>query len=367
MGGFQKLITGCSIVFLHMPVIGGTIESKDKSGIQERAFGELPTGEAVRLYTLTNESGLSFSVMDWGATLISVKAPDRDGSPREVTLGFDTLDEYIAGHPLMGSTVGRFANRIAGGGFTIDGVRFDLETVNGKGIHIHGGKTGFAKQMWEFVEGSDTELVLRLVSLDGHEGYPGEVEVTARYAFTAPDTLSLIYGGTTTKPTHLNLTNHVYWNLEGRGSGSILDHRLEIDAERVLETEDQVPNGSLNEVAGTAFDFRKAHRVGEMIDQVGKGYDHYFFRPLEGNSPRFLAELTAPQSGISLKIATNQAGGQLYTGNYLKPPYAPHEGVCLETQQPPNAPNESAFPSTLLRPGEIYEARTDYTFGLADE
>ena len=235
--------------------------------VKQEIFGRTADGQVVHRFTLSNGSGMEVQVMNWGATLLAIEVPDREGRSENVTLGLATFEEYEAGHPLLGSIVGRYANRIDGGGFEIDGKRFDLETVNAKtGVHIHGGRQGFAKQLWsgKVIEETDSVGVeFSHESPDGHEGFPGRVEVKVTYRLNPENELEIDYRGTTSRPTHLNLTNHAYFNLAGAGSGAVLDHRLTLESEGILAIDDRkIPTGEILPVAGTAFDFRSPTRIG---------------------------------------------------------------------------------------------------------
>ena len=349
--------------------------------IEKFEFGTTVEGEAVDRFLLVNASGLRAEVMTYGATLLSLEIPDREGKLANITLNLGDFAAYEAGHPLLGSVVGRFANRIDTGGFTIDGVRHDLETVNAKtGVHIHGGKEGLASRLWQAdpIAGDDyTGVKFSHVSPDGHEGYPGRVVLSVTYRLTNGDSLEIEYRGTTDKATHLNLTNHAYFNLAGAGSGVVLDHQLTLKADRILAFDERkIPHGDFVDVRGTPFDFRRGHSIGERIDQVeGGGYDHCFVlkeKPSEELRP--FARLEDPESGRVMEVATTQPGVQIYTANFLKPkfrspegtPYGPHHGICLETQHFPNSPNVPSFPTTLVRPGEEYRELTVFSFSVVE-
>lgn len=340
-------------------------------------YGETADGAKVDLYSLRNDHGMEVRVMTYGATLIGVDVPDREGNRENVTLYLDSLDDYLGGHPLFGSVVGRFANRIDKGGFTIDGVRYALESVNPRnGVHIHGGKTGFQKQVWEAeeVDVKDTKGVrFTLTSADGHEGYPGTVKVEVTYALTGTDELLTEYKATTDKPTHVNLTNHAYWNLAGAGSGDVLGQKLILKATRYLEFDERkIPTGKLLKVEGTPLDFREATPIGARLEQVPGGYDHcYVVDRQRAGELAYCARAEDPVSGRLLEIFTTQPGVQFYTANGLSAKleaggkrYGKHHGFCLETQAYPDTPHHPEFPGTLLRPGELYHEITVYSFGL---
>jgi len=342
------------------------------AAVEESTFGTLPTGETVRAFSLENEQGTRVRLCEYGALLLSVETRDRNGTRARITLSYATLDEALAGG-VFGSVIGRFANRIDGGGFTIDGVRHDLESVHPRtGVHIHGGKTGFHRQLWNGRITGPSSVEFSLESPDGHEGYPGRVRVSIRYSLSADNTLRLVYSGTTDRATHLNLTNHVYFNLAGKGDLS--RHELTVHSERILDCDDRrIPTGRLNPVADTPFDFRSARPLGDILPQIpGGGLDHFFVRQPDGERsaesklPVF-ARLEHAPSGRVLEVATNQPGAQIYSANHFKgQPFPRWGGICFETQGHPDAPNRPEFPSTVLRPGENYRHLTEFRFSLTD-
>jgi aldose 1-epimerase len=309
--------------------------------------------------------------------LVGIDVPDRDGRFANVTLHLDDRNAYLEKrHPVFGSTIGRYANRVDTGGFTIDGTRFDLATVNPKTrVHIHGGRTGFQWQNWraEPLPGSDSAGVrLSLVSPDGHEGYPGTLRVELLVRLDNRDQLSFDYSATTDKPTHVNLTNHAYWNLGGAGSGPVLDHRLTIRAASRLEFDDRkVPTGTMVPVADSPFDFRRPRAIGSRIGGLDGGYDHCYVlaTPEHPGQPRLAARVEDPASGRVMEVLTTTPGLQLYTANHLSDKlgaggrsYGPHHALCLECQHFPDSPNHAAFPTTLLRPGQTYRQLTIHRF-----
>lgn len=340
--------------------------------VADSLWGSMPDGRPVRLFTLTNDQKTRVVLAEYGALLVSVETADRQGRVGPVTLSYRSLDEALAGG-VLGSVIGRFTNRIGDGGFTIDGNRHDLRSVNKEGVHIHGGATGFHRQLWTGVAGADAaaaRAVFSLASPDGHEGYPGTVEVSVTYTLTNDNVLRLDYAGTTERPTHLNLTNHVYFNLAG--SGDIRGHVLAMDCAEVLAIDPRkVPTGGFLGVAGTPFDFRVAKPVGKDIESVeGGGYDHCFVIPRtaggKGAAVPF-ATLTDPSSGRTLKIATTKPGVQIFTANSFKgEPFPKWGGICFETQFYPDTPNRPEFPTSLLRPGETYRHTTEFQFGVTD-
>lgn len=349
--------------------------------VKVETLGRAPDGEIVQRYAL-RAANLSADVMTYGAILMALRAPDRNGRSENVVLGFDTLDPYLAGTPYFGATVGRYANRIAGARFAIDGRAYDLAANNGRN-HLHGGLRGFDKVVWnaEPIEGDGgAGVLLRHVSADGEEGYPGELDVAVTYTLSDDNRLSIDYRATTTKPTHINLTHHSYFNLSGAKLTSVEAHDLMIDADRFTPTDDElIPLGELRAVEGTAFDFRRPRRIGEHIDdddpqlRAGGGYDHNFVlnKQAKGALAR-AAVLRDPASGRVMELSTTEPGLQVYSGNQLDGTLAGASGVfrrrmgiCLEPQHFPDSPNQSTFPSTLLRPGEVYHSRTEFKFSAA--
>lgn len=327
--------------------------------IQKSVFGQLPDGRDVEVYTLSNAQGLEARLMNYGATLLSLRVPDRQGNLGHAILYPETLDECLRGFPL-GSVIGRFANRISGARFAIDGVEFKLEPNAGK-HHIHGGskKYGFQSQLWKAEPLQEAEMVgvkLTLVSPDRQAGYPGTLEATAIYRLTDRNELVMEYSAASDKPTHVNLTNHAYWNLAGPESGRMLDHILFVNADRFLPTDEaKIPTGEVRAVAGTPLDFTNPLSIGSRIEQVGRNYDHcYVLNKRAGQPLSLAARVIEPASGRTMEVYTTQPGVQLYTGN--------RRGFCLETQHFPNTPNERKFPSTLLRPGETFHQITMHKF-----
>ena len=348
--------------------------------LQKAPFGKTKDGVDVDLYTLANSHGLSVRIITYGAIVTSVRTPDRDGRLGEVTLGFDAIEGYLAGHPYFGAIAGRVANRIAGGRFTIDGVEYKLATNNGAN-HLHGGLKGFDKVVWraEPVEGKDRLGVkLSHLSPDGDEGYPGNLSVTVVYTLSEANELTIDYTADTDKATPINLTNHAYWNLADGGKSNVLGHRLTVNAERYLPVDDgSIPTGELRHVKGTPMDFTQEAALGARIAQVGGtpgGYDHcYVLKKLPGGAPLTLAaKVVEPASGRVMEVYTTEPGVQLYTGNYLDGTlksrgavYEKRHGFCLEAQHFPDSINQPSFPLTLLKPGETYAQTTVHKFSVA--
>jgi aldose 1-epimerase len=324
------------------------------------------------IYTLTNTLGFEVSVTNYGGAVTSLKTPDRDGNFGEIALGFETLDEYVHNPRYFGALIGRHANRIARGRFSLNGVEYQLPCNNGAN-HLHGGFKGFDKCVWDVRE-SEKTLHLTYFSQDGEESYPGNVTAAVDYTLVDNE-LRLDYRATTDRDTIVNLTNHSYFNL--RGAGTILDHELTLNADHFTPvSEDLIPTGEVRSVEGTPMDFRKGKAIGSEIsaayDQLGftGGYDHNFVMNDYDGSLRSAGHLYEPITGRVLEVLTTQPGMQFYSGNFLDGSlvgrnnftYAKYAGLCLEPQHFPDAPNHSNFPSTVLRPGEEYKQTTVFRF-----
>ena len=333
----------------------------------------------VEIYTLTNAHGLEARIMTYGAALVSLKTPDRAGRLQNIVLGFDALEPYLAGVPYFGASVGRFANRIANGRFTLDGKAYQLPRNDGPNS-LHGGTRGFDKRIWtaEPLESPQGPAVrLTYVSAAGEEGYPGQLTARVTYRLGNDDTLTIEFEATSTAATPVNLANHAYFNLTGDPRNTILKHLLTINADRFTPVNATlIPTGELRPVAGTPFDFRAPQAIGSRIEaadeqlRLGHGYDHnWVLNQSAPGTATLAAVLMDPQSGREMQVRTTQPGLQFYTGNFLdgKPAGSgtvfPHRtGLCLETQHFPDSPNQPAFPATILRPGERFSATTVLTF-----
>jgi aldose 1-epimerase len=347
--------------------------------LKKSTFGQLPDGQNVDLYTLTNASGMQVGIMNYGAIVVSLKVPDRQGKIADVVLGLDSFKEYLQKRPYFGAVVGRYANRIAHGKFSLEGKEYTLAKNDGDNS-LHGGLQGFDKGLWKVTasnDGKEPSITMEYVSKDGEEGYPGKLTVAVTYTLTKSNELKLEYTATTDKPTVLNLANHSYFNLAGAGSGDVLSHKVTINADRFTPVDEGlIPTGELQPVAGTPFDFTKSTTVGDRIngDDVqlkrGRGYDHNWVLNKDGDKLTLAAKVVEPTSGRVMEVFTTQPGMQFYTGNFLdgsdigkgQKPYKHRYGFCMETQHFPDSPNHPKFPSSELRPGEQYRSTTVYKF-----
>ncbi len=343
---------------------------KEPVGILKETFGTLSTGEEIDIYTLTSTTGIKAKIMTYGAAIVSLEVPGKDGQLTDVTLGFDNLADYEKNRVFFGATIGRFGNRIAQGQFTLDSVTYNLATNDGRN-HLHGGVKGYDRVVWnaEAINDSVAPAVkFTYLSPDGEEGYPGNLDVIVTYTLKDNE-LIISYEATTDKATPINLTNHSFYNLAGEGT--ILDHELYINAPAYTPVDmTLIPTGELVPVEGTPFDFNIATSIGSRIEEVRGGYDHNYVLA-DGEGLILAAKLKDPKSGRWMEIYTTEPGIQFYSGNFLngrqqrgERVFHQHTGLCLETQHFPDSPNKAEFPSTTLRPGEKYETTTIMKFGL---
>jgi aldose 1-epimerase len=350
--------------------------------VSQAPFGRLPDGTLVEGYTIRNGRGTSMHVITWGGIITSLRSRDRRGAFDDIVLGYDSLAGYLEESPYFGAIVGRFANRIAQGRFVLDGRTWRLPVNNGPNS-LHGGTRGFDKVNWRaraFENDTAAGVVLTHTSPDGDMGYPGRLEVEVTYTLTDRDELVVDYRATTDRPTPVNLSQHSYFNLTGSARRDILEHVLHLNASRYTPVDSTlIPTGELAPVAGTPFDFRTPTAIGARIGsahrqlRLGRGYDHNFVLDRKGTGLELAARVTEPESGRILEIFTDQPGIQFYSGNFLdgsirgKAGRAYHHrfALVLETQHFPDSPNQPAFPSTILRPGEQYQSRTVFRFGTA--
>lgn len=342
---------------------------------EQTTFDAVIDGKDVKLYALQNEK-LRVTLTNYGARLVSLHVKNKEGKETDVILGYDTADEFKQNASnYYGAIVGRYGNRIGNASFTLDGATYELERNNGENS-LHGGTNGVYNKVWTVEQSSDTAITLAYTSPDGEAGYPGTVTMKVTYSLTDGGLL-IDYEGSTDKKTVLNLTNHAYFNLNGEGDATILDHELQIDADAITEVDETlIPTGKSLAVAGTAFDFRKPQTIGSRIDtdneqlKVGQGYDHNF-ELVKGEGFRKVASVYASKTGIEMQILTTEPGLQFYSGNFMTDSdpkgkggkgYPFRSAFCLETQHFPDAPNQPSFPSTVLKPGEKYTSKTEYRF-----
>ncbi|AKC83929.1 aldose epimerase [Verrucomicrobia bacterium IMCC26134] len=347
------------------------------------AFGCITDGREARLYTLHSTSGMEVQITDFGGIIASLKVPQPHGEPVNVILGLESAPAFEAKAQYFGALIGRYANRIAAGKFTLDGKSYTLTTNSVDGnvpVHLHGGKTGLNRVLWTAepsTRNGQPALILRHLSHDGEEGYPGNLQIIVVYSVTADNALRIDYAATTDQPTPINLTSHCFFNLKGEGGGDILDHVVTINARRYTPLSPQkIPTGELATVDGTPFDFTQPHAIGERIKaehpqlKLANGYDHNFVLDSEGKTLALAATVVEPRSGRKLEVLTTEPGMQLFTANGFSGklsgrsghPYVQHGALALETQHFPDSPNQPVFPTTILRPGETYRSTTVYKF-----
>jgi len=359
LGAFTIMTTNCS-----------------SNHVAGREFGKTPSGEAVELYALKNAKGVEGDISTYGGVLVALKVPDHAGALGDIVLGFDDFQGYQIPPPYFGAIVGRYGNRIAHARFTLGGVEYNLAKNDGDNT-LHGGKRGFDKVLWTAKNATGHSLELAYLSKDGEEGYPGNLSVTVTYTLTDNNELKIDYSATTDKDTVVNLTNHSYFNLAGQGEGDILGHELILNADRYTPVDKGlIPTGELRSVAGTPFDFRQPHAIGERIGSsdeqiaLGGGYDHNFILNRTGDGLSLAARVTEAKSGRALEVFTTEPAIQFYTGNFLDGTirgkggkvYGRRSAFCLETQHYPDSPNQPSFPSTVLKPGAVYRTTTVYRF-----
>ncbi len=338
--------------------------------ISRSHFGTTEEGKKVDIVTLENSNGISASIITFGATLQSLKVPGRNGVSEEICLGFDNLEGYIGKNPYFGCTVGRFANRIAGGRFSIDGMEYQVDCNEGGLNHLHGGSKGFYKVIWEAfpVKNKDSVSVKFVyTSKDGEMGYPGNLDISATFTLNDKNELEMNWEAVCDKATPVNITNHAYFNLSAKKS-KILDHLLMVNADYYIPVDKKaIPTGILEKTAGTPMDFTSARPIGKDIRKV-HGYDHCYAVNGETGVLRKAAELVHEQSGRKMELYTTQPGVQVYSGIYLKGnksrlgKHRRYEAVCLETEHYPDSPNQPDFPDSIIRPGETYNHKAVYKF-----
>ena len=356
-----------------------TKETMTQSGLLPSAFKSQINEKENNLYVMTNANGMEVCVINYGARIVSVAVPDKNGNMQDVVLGFDNIDGYLNNDNNFGAAIGRYGNRIAKGKFKLDGINYQLTINNGKNS-LHGGTTGFNYQMFDITPIDSVRLECSYLSKDGDNGYPGNLNVKITYQLTNDNAIAISYEAETDKPTVVNLTNHSYFNLSGNPNNTILDHVLLLDCNTYTPVDETlIPTGKMDKVQGTPMDFTKPTAIGERIDNTkfiqikfGKGYDHNWIFNKPGKMDNLACKVVCPATGIVLEIYTIEPGIQFYTGNFLDGTVTGKKGIayqqrtafCLETQHFPDSPNRSNFPSTVLRPGEKYTSRCIYKFGI---
>lgn len=347
--------------------------------IQKQFYGATQSGTPVDIYTLTNDNGIEVKITNYGGIIVSLRTPDRSGQMGEITLGLDTLEDYLGLHPFFGALVGRYANRISAGKFTLEGKEYVLAKNAGEN-HLHGGDKGFDKVVWEVKSSgvdNDASLTLTYLSVDGEENYPGNLSVTVTYTLTNDNELRIDYAAETDRTTVLNLTNHSYFNLAQ--SETILDHVMMLNADAFTVVDSAViPTGEVRSVDGTPLNFRQPTRIGDRIDEDDEqlrfagGYDHNWVVNGEPGELRLAARVSEPSTGRVMEVYTTQPGVQFYAGNMMPQEmpgrggqtYKWRSGLCLETQHFPDSPNQPGFPSSVLKPGEKFHEVTVFKFDI---
>ena len=375
----RTLLTASLLVALMM-AWSWRADADAKSNMKKQPFGKTSDDRAVDLYTLTNKNGMEVAITNFGGIVVALKVPDRNGKLDDVVLGYDGLEGYLSNPAFLGAIIGRYCNRIAHGTFTLHGISYKLPKNDGDNT-IHGGPDGFNKRLWKAKDvstGNVQALELTYVSLDGEEGFPGNLSVQVVYTLTDENELRIAYSAATDKDTVLNLTNHSYFNLAGQGNGDILEQQLMIRGDRITPVDATlIPTGELRPVKGTPFDFTHSTAIGARINQddpqlkLGHGYDHNWVLNSSGKeTPALAAEAYEPKSGRVLQVLTTEPGLQFYTGNFLDGTihgkggkvYNRRYAFCLETQHFPDSPNHPVFPSTELKAGQKYSSTTIFKF-----
>jgi aldose 1-epimerase len=372
------ILIACNNSSQQNQVSSDTTSTKTEEGfIDPKGFQSTIDGKKTYLYVLKNRNGMVAAFTNYGGRLTGLWVPAKDGKMTDVVVGFNTVKDYQdASEPYFGATIGRYGNRIAKGKFTLDDKEYTLP-INNPPNTLHGGKKGFQYVVWDARQLNDSTLELTYLSKDGEEGFPGNLNVKVVYGLTGNNELTMEYEATTDKKTVVNLTNHAFFNLNGEGSGTINDHVLQVDADRYTPVDATlIPTGKLEPVGGTPFDFRKPTAIGARLDtnqqqlKYGKGYDHNFV--LNGSGMKHAATITGDKSGIVMSISTEEPGLQFYGGNFMQSKNTFKGGAkddfrtafCLETQHFPDSPNQPAFPSTVLEPGNTYKTKSVYQFSV---
>jgi aldose 1-epimerase len=350
------------------------------SGLQTADFRKVVDGKETSLYVLTNKTGAELAITNFGAKIVSLMIPDKNGKFTDVVTGHSSIEDYLTSEePYFGAVCGRYGNRIAKGRFTLDGVVYDRLAINNGPNSLHGGIKGFNSVVWDMRQRDARTIELTYFSADGEEGFPGALTTTVTYLLTDDNELVITYHAVTDKPTALNLTNHSYFNLSGAGEPTICDHLLTIHADYYLPTDDTaIPYGPKATVEGTPMDFRTAHEVGARINDdfeqliFAWGYDHTYILNRRDGEPAFAARCVSPGTGIAVDVFTTEPGVQLYTGNWMTgnligkhgQRYPKQSALCLETQHFPDSPNRPDYPTTILRPGETFDSQTIFKFSV---
>lgn len=355
-------------------------KEKTLSGLAYASFNKSLDNKETALYTLTNNNGLEVAITNYGAKIVSILVPDKNGNMTDVVTGHNSIDEYLVSEePYFGAICGRYGNRIAKGKFSIDGITYDKLAVNNGPNSLHGGIKGFNAQVWDATQKDEQTIELKYLSADGEEGFPGNLTTTVVYHLSDTNELVISYHAITDKPTVLNLTNHSYFNLSGAGNPYIGDHILTINADYYLPTDNTaIPYGAPEKVEDTPMDFRQPTEIGLRINDTfeqlifGKGYDHTYVLNKEGEELSFCARCISPKTGIVMETYTTEPGVQLYTSNWTTGNFVAKNGqrypercaFCLETQHYPDSPNKPEYPSTVLRPGENFVSHTVFKFDV---
>ncbi len=368
------------LLLILFAVIVSCKNSEVNKMIEKKSFGKLDDGSEVSLLILKNINGMEVKIISYGATVVSLTAPDKNNKYEDVVLGYDNLEGYIKDNAYFGAIVGRYGNRIAKGQFTLDGKKYQLK-INNNENHLHGGKIGFNKKNWGIVNTNENKdgasVTFKYLSKDGEEGYPGNLELLVTYTLTNNNELKISYSAKTDKITILNPTHHSYFNLTGNPNNTILEHEVMINANKFTPVNSSlIPTGKLESVENTPLDFRKLKKIGKDINsdyeqiKLGLGYDHNFVINRNNNEVIKIAEVYEPTSGRFMEVFSDQPGVQFYTGNFLNGSAIGKNGIkynyrtafCLEAQHYPDSPNQPSFPSVVLKPGEEYKQTTIYKF-----
>lgn len=361
------------IIFSALLIFCLACSPKNKNTMEQAS-----TADSLKLFSISNSNGVKINVTNFGGRIVSLFVPDKNGQSGDVVLGYDSLKQYLTGNPYFGAMIGRYGNRIAKGKFSLGGKDYQLALNNGANA-LHGGPQGFHNVYWSIVPFGENSLWMTYQSKDGEEGYPGNLEVSVNYTLINDNELVIDYEAKTDKETIVNLTHHSFFNLAGAGSGDILNHELTINADEFTPVDATlIPTGELRKVKGTAFDFTTPHKIGERIEQAdeqlkfGQGYDHNFVLKKKAGELSLAATVVEPGSGRTMEVWTTEPGLQFYSGNFLDSSdkgnggktYTFRSGFCLEAQHFPDSPNHPNFPSTVLKPGEVYKQKTIYKFGV---